>query len=180
LIKVETYRDKDSKISHGYFSWYDANGNIDSSGPRFKGKKNGKWFSYSDTLSVVLERQYVNGRLMKTIDYTDSVRKVEDSLPGDRPASFGDDVRGWRKYLERNLDCPERAITLGRHGNVMIDFTVDTVGKVEFQQVARSVEFSLDQEAIRLITKSKDWIPGIHMGKPAESYLRQPITFECP
>ncbi len=181
LMSVETYRDKDAQIPNGYFAWYDTHGIIDSSGYSANGKKDGKWYTYSDTLSVMMEQEYNKGKLIKTTDYTDPSYKRStpdtDSLPGDHEAGFKGGITGWRKYLERNYQYPARALSIGQYGTVTVDFMVDSTGKIIVSKISRSVELSIDQEAIRLIRESKDWVPAIRMGKPVNAYRRQPITF---
>lgn len=42
LLSIETYRDKEGMIANGYFSYFDKNGLIDSSGYTLNGKKDKK------------------------------------------------------------------------------------------------------------------------------------------
>lgn len=182
LLSVETYRDKDAKIPNGYFAWYDRDGRIVSSGYTVNGKKDRSWYMYSDTLTVIMQYNYDNGKLIKFIDYRDRSyrRPIPDSLPGDKEASFKGGMGAWSGYLQRNVQFPSRARNLNKTGKVMVDFTIDTFGKVEVSRISLSVEFSLDQEAVRLIRQSKNWIPAVQMGKNVNAYRRQPVNFAIP
>src|SRR5688572_16490723 len=50
LLNIETYKDKDATIPHGYFAWFDDKGKIDSNGYVFEKKKHGKWYYFTDSL----------------------------------------------------------------------------------------------------------------------------------
>ncbi len=184
LMSVETYKDNEAKIPNGYFAWYDENGIIDSSGYSLNGKKDSHWYTYDDTLAVIIEREYSNGTLVRIIDHNDPSYKrqvdLSDSLPGDKEADFKGGVKAWIKYLEKNYQFPSRALSLNKFGKVMVDFVVDTTGKVKNPRIVKSVEFSLDQEAIRLIEQSTNWIPAIRNRKKVNAFRRQPITFAKP
>ncbi len=85
----------------------------------------------------------------------------------------------WVKFLERNLngqvavenDAPPGTYT------VLLQFVVDIDGSVSDIKVLKSPGFGLDQEAIRVIRKSKKWEPAMYDGRPVKAYRRQPITF---
>ena len=180
IITVETYRDKDAKIPNGFFAWYDSNGIIDSSGYTVNGKKSGNWYTYSDTLSVIAGQKWKEGKLIRMIDYTDGYKTTDDpndSLRGDVAAHFEGGINGWLQYLQKNHQFPLRAHSLSRYGKVIVDFIVDSTGKVTVAKLSRSVEFSIDQEAIRVISNSPGWTPAIHNGKKVNAYRRQSINF---
>ncbi len=85
----------------------------------------------------------------------------------------------WIKFLERNLngqvavenDAPPGTYT------VLLQFVVDIDGSVSDIKVLKSPGFGLDQEAIRVIRKSKKWEPAMQDGRPVKAYRKQPITF---
>ena len=85
----------------------------------------------------------------------------------------------WMKFLERNLngqvavenDAPPGTYT------VLLQFVVDIDGSVSDIKVLKSPGFGLDQEAMRVIRKSKKWEPAMYDGRPVKAYRRQPITF---
>ncbi len=95
----------------------------------------------------------------------------------EKEATFRGDIKAWVKYLEKNLQFPDRAKQLDKQGKVMINFVVDADGSVGDISLAQSVEFSLDEEALRLIRQSPKWAPAIQKGKPVKAYRRQPVTF---
>lgn len=186
IISVETYRDREMTLPHGYFAFFDDNGIIDSSGFTSKGKKNKTWYYYSDSLTVWQSEEYNNGILIKRMSGAELRSRSKN--PGDtndtsefdqveKEATFRGDIKAWVKYLEKNLQFPDRAKQLDKQGKVMINFVVDADGSVGDITLAQSVEFSLDEEALRLIRQSPKWAPAIQKGKPVKAYRRQPVTF---
>jgi periplasmic protein TonB len=72
---------------------------------------------------------------------------------------------------------PQRAQNLVKQGTVVIQFIVNKEGHVISPAVAQSVEYSLDQEALRLIKQSPVWNAAMQDGEIVKSYKKQPVTF---
>lgn len=187
LINVETYKDPDGKILNGFIAYYDSKGIIDSSGYTLNGKKDGTWYFYTDTISIWLQKDYADGVLIKTIDLEEKRKKeaLEKKVPSgfdsvDKEANLKGGTKEWIKYLQKNLSFPDRALSLRKNGQVKIGFVVDTTGILRNPFIIKSVEFSLDKEAIRLIEDAPKWEPALQNGKKVKAYRRQPITFMSP
>ncbi len=182
LLSVETYKDEEASIPHGYFAWFDNNGIIDSSGETFEGKKHGSWLYFTDTLSVWQTEKYERGVLIERKDSIALRRErgeIESlqSYPDEKEAAFRGGNKGWLKYLQTNLKYPERAVNMGKTGKVLIYFIVDSNGNITDIKLHKSVEYSLDEEALRLIRQSPKWEPAFQNGKNVKAYRRQPVTF---
>ena len=66
---------------------------------------------------------------------------------------------------------------MGIAGRTDIFFMVGSDGNISDIRLYRSVEYSLDEEAIRLIKQSPKWEPAFQNGRKVNAYRRQPITF---
>lgn len=182
IISIQTFKDEESTIPHGYLSYFDTKGIIDSSGYTFNGKKDKQWFYYTDTLSVWQVDEYDKGKLIKRRDslMLKAERIAQNTikfLPSDKEADFKGGTRNWISYLQKNLEFPERAQKLQIGGKVQIVFTVGSDGLLSDLHLVQSKEYSLDEEAMRLIKKSPKWEPAIQYNKKIKAYRRQPITF---
>lgn len=86
----------------------------------------------------------------------------------------------WRRFLERNLN-PQVAIDNnappGQY-TVLIQFVVDVDGTISDIKALNNPGYGLEQEAIRVIKKSKKWEPAIQHGRAVKAYRKQPITFQ--
>ena len=96
--------------------------------------------------------------------------EIESTFPG------GD--KAWHSYILSNIRYPKKAVKKKIQGTVMLQFMVSKEGKVSDIHVFRSVDPLLDEEAIRLIKNSPDWIPAVQNGRKVNSIKRQSINFK--
>ena len=149
-----------------------------------------EWYIWSKALGYIKELQFDNDILISEKDSTqikeesNQRKKTRDSLlknPNPKSIEIESEFKGgitaWGNYLSKNFRYPKTAIKKKIQGTVIIQFIVDKDGKVTDVLVVKSVEFSLDQEALRIIRRSPDWIPAEQNGKKVKSYKKQPIVF---
>ena len=179
LVKLKTYSDPDLKILEGGYYEYDANGAVQRSGYYSNNLKAKSWYTYNDTGKVVLEEKYELGILVKAIN-PDTVKK-EEVTPNtiqkvEKEASFQNGDKDWIKYLRTNLKA-DVALNSVKGGTVRVIFVVSKTGKCTDVYLKKSVEFVLDEEAIRVIENSPLWNPAIQNDRIVNAYRVQPLTF---
>ena len=64
------------------------------------------------------------------------------------------------KFINSTREYPVKAYEMGIEGRVTCAFVVYPDGKIRNIQVLRGVEPSLNDEAIRIVSKMPDWVPG--------------------
>lgn len=89
----------------------------------------------------------------------------------------GDPAVEFRHYVTQNLQYPESAVADSIEGRVIIQFLVNANGDVVDAKVVRSVNPTLDQEAIRVVSSSPKWTPGKQKGKDVAVLFTFPINF---
>ena len=89
----------------------------------------------------------------------------------DNPADF------LSKWVYTYLRYPESAVEEGVQGRVQVDFVIDEKGKVQDVRVTRSLDPRLDAEAVRVISASPDWKPGILRGQKVKTALSLYVEF---
>jgi periplasmic protein TonB len=179
LQKLRSYSDSTLTVLQGAYYEYDTNGALTISGEYDKNLKIDEWYYYNDTGKVVLEEHYKNGVLIKKVNpdtVKDNSGNDDDFKKGDIEATFKKGDKDWVKYLSKSIDGEVGAKSVNG-GNVIVNFVVDKEGKVTDVHLSRSVEFILDEEALRVIDNSPLWYPAIQRGKAVNAYRRQPITF---
>jgi TonB family protein len=182
LVKTQTFADREGTVLNGRSSIYNSFGNLDSTGIYDHGKKNGSFFklkSYSkDSMVTIRQTDYVEDSLVKMKDLlTDSNKKKDsDSLKYTDPAYPGG-LKDWISYIINNLKYPERASNKSIQGNVYVRFTVDTEGSLSDIFIQKSAEYSLDQEAIRVVKNSGKWEPASENGVLKKAYKTESIYF---
>jgi protein TonB len=82
------------------------------------------------------------------------------------------------KWLSDNIKYPAVAEENGIQGRVVCTFVVERDGSVTDVQVARSIDPSLDKEAIRVLKKMPKWIPGRQNGSAVRVKYTVPVTFK--
>jgi periplasmic protein TonB len=179
LIKTEQYRDKDGNELDGILHHYDASGYLDSATTFRKGKKNGdSWKLSGDSLQHKVKYEYREDSLIQVIDL-DKVKKDSAISYGDEKESeYPGGIKAWSQYLKKKLEYPERAQKGVIQGQVIVDFIVDKKGIVMNSYISKSVEYSLDEEALKIIAGSGKWDPAFQNGSNVKSYKRQPLNFK--
>ncbi len=95
----------------------------------------------------------------------------------DMPSFKGKGLDGFRNWVMKNLQYPEIAAENGISGTVYVQFVVEPSGLVNKVIILRSVDPSLDKEAIRVVKTSPKWTAGKQRGKPVRVAFTFPIKF---
>ena len=82
------------------------------------------------------------------------------------------------KFLSTNVKYPVIAQENGIQGRVICQFVVNKDGTIVDVEVVRSVDPSLDKEAIRVIKSMPKWSPGKQRGKPVRVKYTLPVNFK--
>ncbi|MCP9752164.1 energy transducer TonB [Ferruginibacter sp. HRS2-29] len=177
LMTVKTYKDRDMKILNGSFYSYRENGLLQIQGTYEGNKKDGSWYYYNDTFKVVKEEKYDHGTLLQTID-PDTVKKEKAvEYPDERRGEFKGGPKAWVKFIQSTIN-PDVAAKSVKGGKVLVGFMINKNGDLETIHLRKSVEFVLDEEALRVIYKSPQWIPAFRNGHTVNAYRIQPISFQ--
>ena len=102
-------------------------------------------------------------------DFVFDVVEKMPSFPGGYQALFD--------YLEKNIKYPVSAQKNLLEGRVILQFIVDKKGRLSDVKVAKSVEPSLDAEAVRVVKAMPRWNPGMQNGKAVKVRYTLPVTF---
>jgi protein TonB len=182
LVKSTRYADHDGTVADGRFCRYNSMGDLDSTGVFDHGKKNGSFFKFKtypkDSIVAIWQNDYLEDSLIKSIDliterqknqHSDTVNEKEPEYPGG--------ISQWQQYVVKNLRYPERAQKKNIEGQVRILFKVDKEGNITDPYIQKSIEYSLDQESLRIINQSGKWDPATKDGMPVNSYKIQPLNY---
>ena len=101
-----------------------------------------------------------------------SVYDVVEQMP-----SFPGGISGLRTYLNQNIRYPAEAQETCAQGRVVVSFVVGKDGHISDVTVLRSVDPSLDKEAIRVVRNMPRWSPGKQGGEPVRVRYNVPVSF---
>ena len=80
-------------------------------------------------------------------------------------------------YLRDNMHYPTVAAENGVQGRVVVGFVVERDGSITDVNVLRSVDPSLDREAVRVVKAMPKWTPGKQNGSAVRVKYQVPVTF---
>lgn len=101
-----------------------------------------------------------------------SVYDVVEQMP-----SFPGGISGLRTYLNQNIRYPAEAQEICVQGRVVVSFVVEKDGHISDVTVLRSVDPSLDKEAVRVVRNMPRWTPGKQGGEPVRVRYNVPVSF---
>ncbi len=82
-----------------------------------------------------------------------------------------------KKYISENLKYPPEVKNEKIEGRVIVQFLIDSLGKIKNVKVLRPLHPLLDAEAIRIVKEMPDWAPGQMRNKKVNIFFTLPIVF---
>jgi len=125
-------------------------------------------------------------------DETAEVKHVEEKIAEPEPPkveetkvfdvveqmpSFPGGPSALMQYLSSNIKYPVVAEENGVQGRVVCTFVVERDGSITDVRVVKSVDPSLDKEAMRVVKSMPKWIPGKQNGSAVRVKYTVPVTF---
>lgn len=81
------------------------------------------------------------------------------------PSFMGGDINKFRQWIQKRAIYPEEAIDNNIKGAVIITFIIEQDGSISNVAIVRGVHPLLDNEALRVISSSPRWRPGLQRGR---------------
>lgn len=112
-----------------------------------------------------------------------SQQELEEEVPvpfqlvKEKPSFQGGDANAFSRWVNMRLVYPELAKDNGVQGRVSVQFTIEKDGTVTNVKVLRGVDPSLDAEAVRVVSSSPKWTPGMMEGKVVRVTYTYPVVF---
>jgi protein TonB len=94
-----------------------------------------------------------------------------------KPSFNGGDANQFAVWVAENIVYPEVAKNNGVTGRVVLQFVIEKDGSVNDVKVLRGVDPALDAEAVRVVSMSPKWSPGMEDGKPVRVSFTFPLIF---
>ncbi len=178
LVRTEQSGDKDGQVKNGVCYYFDKKGNNDSMTTYLRGRKNGESWKWNNDFKNRITYKYLDDSLVEVID--DALKKKDSviSYKDEKESEYPGGSSAWIRYMKKNLEYPERALNASVKGQVYVVFILDKEGNVIDSRISKSVEYSLDEEALKIINNSGKWKPAFQNGHYVKSYKMQPVNFE--
>ena len=92
------------------------------------------------------------------------------------PHFKGGNPKLW-KYLEQNIKYPAADRENNIQGKVVVQFVVERDGRITGIKTVRTPTEDMAKEAVRVISQSPKWTPGMQNGKAVRSAYILPVSF---
>ncbi len=121
---------------------------------------------------VLKAKEVIATEPVKPKEEENKVFDVVEQMP-----SFPGGMSALMNYLNNNIKYPVIAEENGIQGRVIVQFIVGKDGHISNVKVAKSVDPSLDKEAVRVVKSMPKWIPGKQNGQAVTVRYTLPVTF---
>lgn len=140
------------------------------------GYKDSVWIVYDKSGQTLTTEKYNKGEFIegyrivggKNVHYTD----YEVS------ASPKQGLQKLYESIGKNLIYPRSARKAGIEGKVFVKFVIGRDGRISNVTIAKGVESSLNNEAMRVVLEFDPWNPCYHRGVPVRQAFTLPIAFK--
>lgn len=140
--------------------------------------------------SQLSTNEYLNQTTTKKVDVTgtgtgDNLMSGQDGTETDEPFFLvevmplfkGGGLEKFREWIRNRTNYPEAAIKKKIRGKVFLTFIVEKDGSVSNVTVVKGVDPLLDDEAVKTISESPKWTPGLQRGEPVRVRYSIPMNF---
>lgn len=177
LLSRTAYHGEELDTRHGLSTVYFENGNVKMKVNYTKGKEDGAVKTFWEDGTAKRSDIYEDGEFVEGKCFDENGNEIEHfdymmmpSFPGGKEKLI--------RFIYRGLKYPREARKLGIQGLVAVQFVVEKDGSIALEEVVKSVHETLDKEALRIIDKMPNWIPGKQDGEPLRVRYTLPVSFK--
>jgi protein TonB len=93
------------------------------------------------------------------------------------PSFKGGELNKFREWVNKRTNYPQDAINAKIHGTVFLTFVVEKDGSVSNVSVLKPVHPLIDSAAVKAISESPKWSPGLQRGEPVRVRFQIALNF---
>lgn len=112
---------------------------------------------------------------------SDSNDKSSDNKTGDiiTQPEFKGGIEKMYQYISDNFEYPEDANKRAVNGKIDVEFTIEKSGDVTYVGILKGLDYSIDEEILRLLKAMPRWTPATKNGVPVRYKVTMPITIRA-
>lgn len=107
----------------------------------------------------------------------EKVKKLSYTEIQTPPISPVGDLESFQKWVQANVRYTDKMKSDGIRGEVILSFAIDKKGKLVDKKVIGKLSEEADKEALRVISSSAVWKPGVHNGQSMKTTMTISISF---
>ncbi|WP_316811625.1 energy transducer TonB [Pedobacter heparinus] len=178
---IETVKDSIGKElvvkGNGACVFYDSNfQEISESGVIRNGFYDGIWIGGTSRSALKYKETYLNGNMVSG-ESTDKEGVAYQYTKAEIQPQFKGGMKNFYSYLSKTIKYPEACLRSRIQGKVLLKFLVMKDGTVKDIKVLNNPHLLLAAEAVRVVSASPLWEPGVQRGKPANVFYNVPVSF---
>lgn len=111
--------------------------------------------------------------------------QVKDSIvykPGEvviTQPEFKGGIEKMYQFITDNFQYPEEAAKRSVNGKMEVEFTIEKSGDVTYCGIVKGLDYSIDNEILRLLEAMPRWIPATRNGEPVRYKVLMPLTIRA-
>ncbi|MFO7754416.1 MAG: TonB family protein [Bacteroidales bacterium] len=109
---------------------------------------------------------------------TEGINEEEIFIVVEDMAQFPGGLPALKAYIYENLKYPAKAMSEGIEGEVVVEFLVNTSGRIEDIKVSGSTYEGFNDAAMDVFRNMPAWEPGKQRGMPVKVKLHVPVEFK--
>jgi TonB family protein len=82
------------------------------------------------------------------------------------------------RFVMNTMKYPVEARRKGISGKVFVEFVVEKDGSITNVRVVKGIGGGCDEEAVRVVSKAPNWVPGTQRSQPVKQRMILPLTFK--
>ena len=163
-LKMEGYYwDAALQTENGKFTYYYANGNVESTGHFVMGAKSGLWLRYHADGRSKAEKLY-DPHVLSTLVYTKA-----DKMP-----TYPGGQVEMNKFINENMNVP---VSERLPGKIKTTFIVEPDGQLSQVKVVDGINETMNKETVRVLNEMPRWRPGMDKGRSVRVQMMLPVEF---
>jgi TonB family protein len=170
------YKPYEDKVYDGKrIQWYE-NGQLHMDIDYKEGALHGDLFTFWENGQPKRRDKYFEGELIEGQVWNSDGKEalyysflIHPEFPGGIDKLF--------QFLSSNLQYPRKEFMLGIEGKVIVNFTVDEDGAITKVRIKESVSKGIDNEAMRVVKKFPNFMPGMEDGLRISFQYNLPVWF---
>lgn len=92
---------------------------------------------------------------------------------------FKGGIKQMYQYISDNFEYPEDAAKRSVNGKMEVEFTVEKSGDITYVGILKGLDYSIDEEVLRLLKAMPRWTPATKNGVPVRYKVSMPITIRA-
>jgi len=176
ILIIKNYWDENNnqKVIDGNGIYEEHEKGFNNKGKIKNGFYDGLWEGYDKKIGYTFSENYENGKFISGVSIDSNKVEHKYNLLEIRPEPKKG-INNFYHHIARTFKTPK---VEGLKGKVFTTFVVETDGSVKDIKVLRDVGYGTGEEAVKVISSYKNWLPGEKRGIKVRCTFSLPINIE--